>query len=151
MEILLYTTQDADTVMNKTLELKYTIQMEIKDAQNITQPTIALMEYEDMKLDEVNYAFIPDFNRYYFIRSYNVAPNQIYHLMLECDVIETFKEEILQSQADISRVIEEGDYLDVGTINEVRKEAEIYESNKGFADEFSILFSTIGQDIGEVN
>lgn len=151
MEILLYTTQDADTVMNKTLELKYTIQMEIKDSQNITQPTIALMEYEDMKLDEVNYAYIPDFNRYYFIRSYNVAPNQIYHLALECDVIETFKEEIIQSQADISRVIEEGDYLDVGTINEVRKEAEIYESDKGFSDEFSILFSTIGQDIGEVN
>lgn len=149
MEILLYTTQDADTVMNKTLELKYTIDMEIKDTQNITQPTIALMEHEGMDLSEVNYAYIPEFNRYYFIRSYNVAPNQIYQLILECDVIETFKNDILQSQADISRVIEEGDYLDMGIITEARKEAEIYESDKGFANEFSILFSTIGQDIGE--
>lgn len=147
MDIQLYVTSDDDTVMNKTLELKYDITMELKDSQNITQPAILLFENEDLDLRSVNYAYIPEFKRYYFIRSVNVAPNNIYQLLLECDVIETFKEQILNSTAEITRKIGTDDYLDIGTTSEVRKDATIYESNKGLEDEFSIIFSTIGQDI----
>lgn len=148
MELQLFNTSDADTVMNKDVELRHEVEMELKDTQNITQPTIVLYE-EDMDLQDVNYAYIPDFNRYYFIRSYNVGPNQVYQLALECDVIETFKEEILASQAEITRNIEEGDYTDIPANAEVVKEVDIFESNRGFRDEETIIFSTIGQYIGE--
>ena len=147
MDIQLYVTSDDDTIMNKMLELRYDITMELKDTTNITQPVILLYESEDLDLRSVNYAYLPEFKRYYFIRSVNVAPNNIYQLLLECDVIETFKEEILNSTAEITRKIGTDDYLDIGTTSEVRKDATIYESNKGLEDEFSIIFSTIGQDI----
>lgn len=148
MEIELYITHDADTVIGKDKELKHKITMEMKDRQNITQPTIILYE-GDMDLQDINYAYIPHYERYYFVRTYNMGPNQIYELLLECDVIETFKEEILASEADITRNIEEGDYMNIPGNAEVKKDVQTFESNKGFTGEQSILFSTIGQHIEE--
>ena len=147
MEIELYVTHDADTVMNKDIELKHTVEMDIKDTTNITQPIIVLYEDEELDLRNVNYAYIPEFKRYYFIRSVNVAPDNIYQLLLECDVIETFKQEILNSPAEITRGIKENDYLDTATSSEVKKDVDIHMSNKGLEDKFSIIFSTIGQPI----
>lgn len=148
MEIKLYTTEDAETVINKELTLKYELEMQMKSKQNVTQPTIVLQE-GDMDLQGVNYAYIPDFERYYFIRSFNVGPNQIYDLLLECDVLETFKDEILSSKAEITRNIQGGDYMEIPGSLEVRKEVDVYKSNRGFKNEESIIFSTIGQQLRE--
>ena len=142
MIIQLFNTIDDDTVIGKSLSLKYEIEMELKDRQNISQPTIYLYE-GDMDLQSVNYAYIPHFERYYFVRTYNMGPNQVYELLLECDVIESFKEEILASEAEITRNIKEGDYKGSSSESEVRKEVDIHKSNRGFSDDTSIVLTTI--------
>lgn len=145
MKLELYKTHDADTVMNKTKELIYTFNVDLKATENITELTVPLYEEEGVDLNDINYAYIEEFRRYYFLRSYNVGPNKIYHLLLECDVIETYKEEILNSQANITRKIKEGDFMNISGNFDIRKEVDVYNSNKGFHEEETVILSTIGQ------
>lgn len=147
MEIHLYQTEDPDTTINKDLDLISVIEIELKDPNNVTSPSIILEEIPDVDLKTINYAYLPEFMRYYFVRHLNVGPNNVYQLMLECDVLETFKADILNSSAEITRSIQTDDYGDIVASAEVRKEVDIFNSNKGFKQEETIVFSTIGQII----
>ena len=147
MEIKLYTTEDADNVINKTLALVLTVQIQLRDTQNITAPVVLLGKITGVDLKAVNYAYMDEFKRFYFVRSINVGPNNIYALALECDVIETYKEDILNSSAQINRGVKKGDYGDIGTSTEVRREVDIFKSDKGFVGKNSIILSTIGTGV----
>lgn len=142
---MLYTTQDEDRVINKTLGHKYTIEIDFKDSTNLMNPMISLFEEESVDLQSVNYAYIPEFERYYFIRNVNVTSGGIYYLLLECDVLETYKEEILASKAEITRGIKDNDYRAIAPSSEVRKEVDIYEYTKGFTGDSSIILTTVGK------
>ena len=129
MEIKLYITEDSDTVMNKDLTLIATFDIQMRDTQNVSAPILILGEIEGVDLKAVNYAYIDEFKRYYFIRTITVGQNNIYTLAMECDVIETYKEDILNSSALISRRVEAGDYGDMAVSSEVRKEVEVFKSS----------------------
>ena len=147
MEIKLYTTEDADNVINKTLVPISTVHIQLRDTHNITAPVVLLGEIAGVDLKTVNYAYMDEFKRFYFVRSINVGPNNIYALALECDVIETYKEDILNSSAQINRGVKKGDYGDIGTSIEVRREVDIFKSDKGFVGKNSIILSTIGTGV----
>jgi hypothetical protein len=74
---------------------------------------------------------------------------QLWMMYLSVDVLESFKEDILNSTAEITRQMKPGDYLDVAPSREVRKEVEIFNSNRRFLEQETILFSTIGQKVTE--
>lgn len=147
MKLDLYKTLDEDNVLGKTLTSKQEVNIDLKDTKNITTPLVLLEETPDLDLKDVNYAYIEDFERYYFIRSINVGPNKLYELSLECDVLETYKDEVLSSGAQLTRKIKEEDYGDVAASLGVKKEIDVYESDKGLKNQTSIIFTTIGQDI----
>lgn len=147
MEIKLYITEDSDTTMNKDLTHISTVSIDMRDTQNVSTPVVLLGEIEGVNLKTVNYAYIDEFERFYFVRSVNVGPNNVYALALECDVIETYKEDILNSSAEISRGIQEGDYGDVAASSEVRREVDIFKSDKGFTGEYTTIFSTVGTEV----
>ena len=147
MEIKLYITEDADTVMNKDLTLITTLDIQMRDTQNVSAPILILGEIAGVDLKAVNYAYIDEFKRYYFIRTITVGQNNIHTRAMECDVIETYKEDILNSSAQINRGVKKGDYGDIGTSIEVRREVDIFKSDKGFVGKNSIILSTIGTGV----
>ena len=147
MEIKLYITEDSDTVMNKDLTLITTLDIQMRDTQNVSAPILILGEIAGVDLKTVNYAYIDEFKRYYFIRTITVGQNNIHTLAMECDVIETYKEDILNSSAQINRGVKKGDYGDIGTSIEVRREVDIFKSDKGFVGKNSIILSTIGTGV----
>ena len=147
MEIKLYITEDSDTVMNKNLTLITTLDIQMRDTQNVSAPILILGEMAGVDLKAVNYAYIDEFKRYYFIRTITVGQNNIHTLSMECDVIETYKEDILNSSAQINRGVKKGDYGDIGTSIEVRREVDIFKSDKGFVGKNSIILSTIGTGV----
>ena len=147
MEIKLYITEDSDTVMNKDLTLITTLYIQMRDTQNVSAPILILGEMAGVDLKAVNYAYIDEFKRYYFIRTITVGQNNIYTLAMECDVIETYREDILNSSAQINRGVKKGDYGDIGTSIEVRREVDIFKSDKGFVGKNSIILSTIGTGV----
>lgn len=141
---MLFNTKDDDRVINKELEHKYTIDIDFKDSTNLTNPMISLFEEEGVDLQSVNYAMIPEFDRMYFIRNVNATSGGIYYMLLECDVLETYKSEILDSKAEISRKIEEGDYGQATPRTQVIKEVDIIESDFNVSYKPSIIMTTIG-------
>ena len=144
MEMKLYQTLDSDNVINKDKTLKYTTNINLKDRTEIINPAIILNDKGTMNFKECNYCYLADFQRYYFIRSLDNVNSHIWSLSLECDVLESFKGDILNSSAEINRTIKNGDYVNVNDVTDLRKEIDIFESNQSFTEGKNIILSTIG-------
>lgn len=144
MELKLYETLDGENVINKNIALKYTINITLKKDVDINKPIIILNDNEVMDFRTCNYCFIELFNRYYFIRSLESVNNNIWKLHLECDVIESFKTDILNSVGLVKRIIKEGDYQSINSEFDVRKQTKVYKSDVTLNGEKSIILTSIG-------
>lgn len=60
-----------------------------------------LIEYGDMH--NINYIYIPEFSRYYYVESDTIERNDIHRLSLRTDVLMTFKTEINNCVGIVSR------------------------------------------------
>lgn len=76
------------------------IDMYILKPSSIVNPIIEL-EYNN--IFNFNYCYIPKFNRYYFISDVTSLRNNLWQITLKCDVLMSFKNQILGNSAMISR------------------------------------------------
>ena len=97
MDILLYTNNSDSNVLNKDIVLqKQLVCYANKENIDILSPTI-LLSYIDIKTLNINYCYIKELNRYYYINSYKYEKNHLLKLTLQTDVLMTFKDNILLS------------------------------------------------------
>ena len=125
MILKLYNTTDSNNTIGKTLTDEETFDITFKDTVNIINPIVVLKSNVPILK---NYAQIPEFGRYYFITSIQILHNKIYELFLECDVLESFKEDILASKGLITRAGEGNKFFDSGYNSEVKKQVHVYHS-----------------------
>lgn len=109
MEITLYKTIDSPNTINKTLTDPLTLEINLKRGTDIINPELVLRG--DFR--GYNYAHIPELHRYYFINSIEQLNFILVKLYLECDVLETYKTDILNCTGTIKRDIQAGDYGEV--------------------------------------
>ncbi len=127
MIIKLYNTRSSNNTINKVLQNEQEFNITFKDTADINNPVIKLYS-KDLLL--YNYAYIPDFKRYYFISNITTTPKNVYILYLRCDVLESIKDDILQATGLITRNADGNPYFDGGDyLTEVRKTHTIYESD----------------------
>lgn len=129
MKMMLYTTDSENNAINKTLSNEIEYDIRVKKQTSVVNPVIILKS--DTYITS-NYAYIPKFNRYYFIRDIRVFPNKIYELSLQCDVLESFKNDILNSYATITEDETGNNYIDKDYVKEVRKNVEYVDFAKPF-------------------
>ncbi len=141
MIVKAYNTESSANTINKVIDFVTDIDVKFKDEVNVYGPTI-LLKYDD--LIDFNYIYIDKFKRYYFIEDIEVFPNKIYHLTLKCDVLMSFKDDILNSYGNITRQTNYNDYYNFDYSSEVRKESNIYNSNVVFEDVKTTILCTIG-------
>lgn len=142
--LILYKTLDSGNVINKTLHQMGSYVVKFKEKFSITSPSINLRIIDDFPIHDCNYCFIDEFKRYYFIHDIQLISDNIYKLVLECDVLESFKADILNSRGEIEKRVSEGDYSQFSTVVDVRKDIDIYESSKQVDGVKYIILSTIG-------
>lgn len=106
MILVLYKTDDSPNTINKTLSDSLELDINLKKDTDIINPELVLKG--DFR--GFNYAHIPELNRYYFINSMEQLNFILTKLYLECDVLETYKADILNSSGSIKRDITDGDY-----------------------------------------
>ena len=125
----LYNTDSPNETINKhkSNEVEYNIR--IKKQTSVNNPVIILKS--NTYIDS-NYAYIPSFDRYYYIRNIRVFPNKVYELSLKCDVLESFKEDILNSYATLIEDSTGNNYIDKDYTKEVRKTVEYVSFLKPF-------------------
>ena len=98
VNVKFYITGDNPNVMNKTLSQIASLDCNIKEPVNKERPEI----YVQGNLIGVNYAYIADFGRYYFV--YPTGEHAITtRLQLESDPLMSFKAGILASPAVVAR------------------------------------------------
>ena len=100
----------------KTLVDGVTLEGTLRDASSIISPTIMFTSEEVMRY---NYCYIPQWQRYYFVKDIESFRNNLYVVSLECDVLMSFKGDIANFQVVVDKqtMEENGDeYIDDGSL-----------------------------------
>ena len=69
MELKLYAVNDGKNVINKTMTLKTTTEINLKRDFDIINPRLILIPNLPTGFSGINYAEIPELNRFYFVDS----------------------------------------------------------------------------------
>lgn len=99
MNLKLYTNVSEKNCLGKTLINETDFQGVLREQSSIINPIIRVQSTE---LPDFNYAYIPDFKRYYFIAGIRNMSTNIWELSLGVDVLESFRTQIKQNVAIIS-------------------------------------------------
>lgn len=118
-------------VIGKTTNKKamYTIDTPLKQDTNRLNPTILI--YSDLSLEIMNYCYIDEFSRYYFIDKIEQVRKNLYRIHCKVDVLESYKLEILNAK-------------DVDFINSVEVIQSTVNATETPIREVSYVLSTIG-------
>ena len=109
IDLILYSINDGDNVINKNLVNGVNVPIHLKQGFDIINPDIVLNgDYRGF-----NYAHIPSLNRFYFINNVEQLNLRLVKLNMICDVLETYKADILNSNARFKRNIKTGDFENI--------------------------------------
>lgn len=145
MQLNLYKSLDEKNRIRKTLTDELKLNGALRDASSVMSPAI-LIQTDPL---EYNYAYIPEFSRYYFINNITAMRNKAFLIEMKCDVLMTYADEIYKLQALIDRSEEEQDsYVNGDFVVDVRQEDEIVQFPIGFTSEEYVLLTMKG---GELN
>lgn len=145
MELILHTVNDSENTIGKTLGEGLVININLKRGVNLTTPAITLANIPGVDFSDYNYANIPALGRMYFINQVESLNSRVWILELTCDVLETYKADILAANCRYMRNIKTGDYLDTSIDMSTLSTVEKYESNvTAFTNESSLILTTVG-------
>ena len=92
MEITFYLNSDEPNKVNKTLSSGYEIEGSLKSECTIENPVILIES--DIDINQYNYFYIPEFDRYYFRTRFTVVRNGLIRIEGKTDVLMSFKDQI---------------------------------------------------------
>lgn len=101
MTLNLYVCYDDERVVNKTLTSIYTLNGTLRDECSVMSPNITIETTS--VITQFNYAYIPEFNRYYYITNITAITDKLFELSLKCDVLMSFKNQLKNCYAVIER------------------------------------------------
>lgn len=145
MELRIFVVEDGDNVINKTMADVISININLKRDVDISNPSIILLDGIGVNYSAFNYAQIVELDRYYFVENVQRLNSKMIQMDMRCDVLETYKADILASMARFYRNIKSGDYLETNIDYSSNKVVTKFESNKSLiSGESSMIMSTIG-------
>lgn len=100
MQLILYQNNSPKNKIGKSLTQIEAMSGTLREASNLIDPTITI---ESDSITNVNYCFIPEFGRYYFIQDITIIRNDLIQLKLHVDVLESFANQIKAHSAIIGR------------------------------------------------
>ena len=108
MEIRLYASQFEKNKVVKNVRnmIRGTFNGTLRERCSIIEPVITLNATEEIpmyRILESNYAYIPEFNRYYFITDMEVVNNNLVTVYMRVDVLNSFSDEIKNLSVMVSR------------------------------------------------
>ena len=145
MILQLCTVNDGDNVINKTLTNITNLNVVLKSDFDLDNPVILLNGTDYTTFLDNNYCVLPELNRSYFIDNIEQVNNRIVKLNCSCDVLETFKSDILGSTARFYRGLEVGDYTGDLMESELTN-VTIVNGDTTLEDGSVLLLVTVGSD-----
>lgn len=140
MEIILYNIDESENVINKSLVNGKNVDIKLKTKIDIISPEIIVLKENS----EYNYIHIPELGRYYFINRKEPLNFKLVRLYLTCDVLETYKNDILKSNARFRRNIKNGDYQNISLDYSNETVSTIFNSDGDEMSGETMVISVIG-------
>lgn len=144
MRIELYKVESGLNHVNKVLGDPVSQPLRLKRDVNILNPVLTLREKEGFNYDGFNYCYIEELERYYFIDNVSRIHSKIVEISLTVDVLQTYKDEILNSNARFYRGIKTGDYYSAPIESVANAEIDLHGSGFEFVDAETLILSTMG-------
>ena len=113
MQLELGVTKSAHNMVYKQVNYVFSYDVVFKGDLNVTRPVIKLTLDVGVDLGNVNYARVQELNRVYFIDGVRRLNNRVVEVSLKCDVLSTYRDDLLQCRAKYMRSIKAGDYVNV--------------------------------------
>lgn len=144
MKLELYKNDSSYNTINKALTLLTTLNIHLKQHTNLLSTQIIIHNSEQLK--NLNYAKMLD--RCYFVQVQTLNNDKFLLLTLDEDVLETYKQDILNSSQDIIRKSDAGNVKQTNV--SIDTETETFKSDKGLDGKgYEIILQTVGQPIKE--
>lgn len=102
MTIILYQNSSENNAVNKNLTELTTLTGTLREQSSIIDPVINISGI-DVYIGSMNYAYIPEFNRYYFITNIESVRNGLWRVSFHVDVLFSYREQIKNNHAIIER------------------------------------------------
>lgn len=145
MEVQFFYNVSDPRCINKTLIEGSTFEGQARDQISIMNPVV-LFDTED--IIKYNYAYIPEFERYYSIDNIVAYRNNLYEVTMTVDVLMSFRRDILNCVAVVDKqaMQENGDeYIDDGSlVTENVMFTEVLEFDNGFNDSVEYILIVAG-------
>ena len=136
MQIILYKNSSEPNTINKTITNPLTLSGALREESSIYNPKFRICS--NSNLAQYNYCYIPEFARYYFISEIVIERNGVWNISAKCDVLESFKNNILGIECVIER--QENDF----NLYFSDPEWKVYETQQIVTRDFPEGFDNIG-------
>ncbi len=100
MTISLYNNASAPNYIDKDISLVQTLTGVLRNPASVTDPVITIERDSPVGF---NYAYIPEYSRYYFVSGISMTGDKLLALSLHVDVLMTYKDAIREMRAIIKR------------------------------------------------
>ena len=139
MQATFYKTLDNKNVINKTLTDPLNVELKLRDNQDVIAPVLRM----SVNVTPYNYCYIPYFNRFYFVEKIE-KQGKLFIVGLYCDVLESYKNGILSSNARFKRNLKTGDYMSINIDKSELKTVQKIVGNYTMGTDKSLILTTIG-------
>lgn len=111
MELQLFYTSSDKLELNKKLTALVTLEnVHSVEPFDVSAPTLKLGSVTSENLKNCNYAYIPEYKRYYYVEPPVITNNGVVYLRLDVDCYMSFKSGILALTCIIDKAGQEGKY-----------------------------------------
>lgn len=145
MTVEIYKNLSENSVIGKTKTLVYQAPCEIKGESSIINPVL-ILQYNE-QLFASNYVYIPAWSRYYFIDDVRVLTGGRVEVSLSVDVLESFKDAILELDVILSDTEQTGlnNYLPSESfVVNCKHKTDIVNFSNGLLDNGEYILITAG-------
>lgn len=102
MRITFYTNNSEKNALTKSLTQIVRLDGTLKDGTSIIDPSVLCYNI-DRFIPDINYFYIDETGRYYFLNGVEVVRTGLWQISGHCDVLSTYKDAILANRAIIAR------------------------------------------------
>jgi len=145
MQVQFYYNQSDYRVINKTIQAGQSFTGVLRDGCDIMNPII---QFDNIAVLRYNYAYIPEFQRYYTVTSIANAYNGLWDVSLEVDVLMSFRGDITKLNAIVDKQTLGGngdEYIDDSSlVAENMMFNTVYNFPDGFNDYSTFVLITAG-------
>lgn len=145
MEVQFFYNVSDPRCINKNLIEGNTFEGQARDQVSIMNPVVL---FDTEEIIKYNYAYIPEFERYYSIDNIVAYRNNLYEVTMTVDVLMSFRRDILNCVAVVDKqaMPENGDeYIDDGSlVTENVMFTEVLEFEDGFNDSVEYILIVAG-------